>query len=377
MSKVVSMSTGAIDPIAQSKRVFFRPTTESNTIRVGDAVCYNSDIAGDHKERGVGSNPPSDHIGGAGTAYAEGVQTYTGRLFIVEQPKAANFMFFAGIVKCLGPKAGADGDMIEIFVPNGAVVPVYTDADCTFNQTLLALKDATYMPTTAGWGRPIGIAMETIDRSTDNGLVWAKIDPNMFMYSGSDDLALLIGTDEGSCGMLHHAYVESYQTAGSLCMLDFQGELKGAGDIGSGLIKVRAKASAALSGNIKGISVGLTLATGFVEGATFNAAVHAAIGSSGTPDLTTLYISALLAEYFIDESASVGGVPSMVSVITVHAGTYNFDYLLHIYNAGDCGDATVANATTQEAATDKYIPVMIGPDSPANVYHLRAYKTAQ
>ena len=53
MVKITSMSSGAIDPIAQSKRVFFRPDSDTDTIRVGQLVCYNSDIEGDHKERTV------------------------------------------------------------------------------------------------------------------------------------------------------------------------------------------------------------------------------------------------------------------------------------------------------------------------------------
>ncbi len=166
------MGVSGIDPIAQKKRVVFRPSTASDTIRVGDSVCYNSDLAADYKERS--SNPVS-----AGTTYAEGAQTYNARLFIVEKPAEANLNQFAGIVAALGSKAGADGDFIEIYTPvEGAVVPVYTDANCVINQTVLGAADGAYtLSQDTGSGDPlgIGVAVETIDRSNTNGLCWMRM----------------------------------------------------------------------------------------------------------------------------------------------------------------------------------------------------------
>lgn len=185
-TKITSMSAGAIDPILQSKRVFFRPTSTTDIIKVGQLVCYNSDVQQDHKGRS--SNPVDDHLGGAGTTYAEGAQTYTSRLFCVEKPKEANVRQFAGVVKCLGPKAGANGDMIEIWTLNGGVVPVYVDATCVLDETIIGVLAGSY--TGASYvldgsnycqnkadSNPmaIGIAMESVDRDTDNGLVWVRL----------------------------------------------------------------------------------------------------------------------------------------------------------------------------------------------------------
>jgi hypothetical protein len=177
MSKVVSMSVGAIDPITQTKRVFWRPATATTVAKVGQPVSYNIDLAGDHKERST--DPTASHLGGGGTTYAEGSQTYTGRLFCVEEVKVDDSHAFAGFIKSLGPNAGADGDMIEIFVPsdNGMVVPVYTDKS-------IAIRDSLYLEdgentvvnaTQVGMGPQVGIAIETIDRSSTAGLVWAKV----------------------------------------------------------------------------------------------------------------------------------------------------------------------------------------------------------
>ncbi|KKN68761.1 hypothetical protein LCGC14_0447810 [marine sediment metagenome] len=176
MSKIQNMSVGAYDVGCRTKRVFFRPATPTDTVRVGQAVCYNSDIVGDHKER---TSAPSQLGGDSFTTYAEGVQSYTGRLFIVEQPtEGANLVHFAGIVKSLGEKAGGDGDFIEIFqLTEGAIVPVWTDANCVINQTVLGVADGAYtLSQDTGDGDPlgIGVAVETIDRSTP-GLCWMRM----------------------------------------------------------------------------------------------------------------------------------------------------------------------------------------------------------
>ena len=203
------MSSGAIDPIAQTKRVFWTPVTTTTILKVGQPVCYNSDSILDHKARA--SDPA--HLGITQHTYAQGAQDFTGRLFVVEEPLTANLMSFAGIVKSLGPKAGAIGDMIEIFVPNGAIVPCWIDANVTQLSTVLGIRngeaDLSYP------GVPLGVAQETINRTTP-GLCWVKIDPNMFAYqSGNANTALVgcvantmqntfIATSGTVCGLMVH-----------------------------------------------------------------------------------------------------------------------------------------------------------------------------
>jgi len=214
------MSSGAIDPITQTKRVFWRPVTEVTVIKVGQPVCYHSDSVLDHKDR----DADPTHLGLTEDTYAEGAQDFTARLFCVEEPLAANLMSFAGIVKCLGPKAGADGDMIEIFVPNGAVVPCYIDASVTLDATVLGIRDGE--ADLSYPGRPIGLAKETIDRGTP-GLCWVKVDPNMFTYqSGNANTGLTgcvmntmqstyVNTSGTVCNLLVHTTVSGVMTGGS------------------------------------------------------------------------------------------------------------------------------------------------------------------
>lgn len=185
MSKIQNMGVGAYDVGCRTKRVFFRPATPGDTIRVGQLVCYNSDLARDHKER---ASAPS-HLGSSSyTTYAEGAQSYTARLFIVEKPKSANLAHFAGIVKSLGEKGGADGDFIEIFqLTEGAIVPVYVDANCVINETIIGvlldsytgasyvLDGSNYVQNNDVSPLAFGMAVETVDRDTVNGFVWVRL----------------------------------------------------------------------------------------------------------------------------------------------------------------------------------------------------------
>lgn len=236
MSKLVYMGSGAIDPIAQSKRVFWRPATPGTALRVGDPVCYKLDAV-DHKERTV--DPV--HLGLTRDTYQEGEQEMTGRLFSVEEPLVDNIGAFAGIVKAIGSLAGADGDMIEIWTANsGAVVPANVVlTTTTAGRTLLAVMVGTRTlgsPTTdtADFetdsdtdtdgsldSKVVGIAMESL---TAAGLCWIKLDENAFVHQGgqigqdflvtsvADDVTvnkmfLNIAVTAGHCQALHYRTV--------------------------------------------------------------------------------------------------------------------------------------------------------------------------
>lgn len=287
MSKVASMSSGAIDPIAQTKRVFWRPVTDTTVLKVGQPVCYNSDAVVDHKER---TSDPT-HLGLTDDTYAQGAQDFTGRLFIVEEPLTANLHSFAGIVKSLGPKAGADGDMIEIFVPNGAVLPCYIDASVTENATVLGIQngeaDLSYP------GRPLGIAKETIDRTTA-GMCWVKIDPNMFVYQSANANTGLTGY---VANIMQNTYIA---TSGTVCGLMVHTTSSGAVTTSQNSWAVLAYLS--VSGGSTGTGYSraslsqLVLAGTYNNGALYMYGAHVQV--TGTPTLTHVQrVAALSVEY--------------------------------------------------------------------------------
>ncbi len=213
MSKIVSMSSGAIDPINRTKRVFWRPDTDTTVLKVGQPVCYNSKAVHDHKERTIDPT----HLGLTIDTYAEGKQEFTGRLFVVEEPQTDNLHAFAGIVKSLGSKAGADGDMIEIFTPvEGAVVPVYTDEDCVFDRTILGIHNAEADVSYPGVA--IGIAKETKDRSGTDGVVWMQFKN----FISDNQSAELIIDDEANASavIVNKINIITNQTSGRFTALE-------------------------------------------------------------------------------------------------------------------------------------------------------------
>jgi hypothetical protein len=362
MTQIVSMSSGAIDPIAESKRVFFRPTTTTDVLRVGDLVCYNSDLVSDHKERTVDPT----HLGLTIDTYAEGEQEFTGRLFIVEKPKTANLDAFAGVVKCLGPKAGADGDMIEIWIPNGAVLPVMCDQDCINNRTIVGVRDGAYEGSYPG--RPIGIAKETYARSAADGLVWVKVDPNMFLWqhNSTDYDGLIIDAECGASFTLNHIRLETAHTAGTAVAQSTRLVLNGAGTGYAGQFEV--DIAAAITTTFRVLDLVLWLTADAAWQATYadgSAVVRICIGSNAAhPDLAGLGLSGISFQNYLNETS---GAPEFLYPFWFHSGAGSkWDGLLYC-DSSDLG-ITAATGDTAHDGSDFCIPVMIDGD----VYYLIA-----
>jgi len=265
------MMPGAVDPAAETVAVYWRPATAATVIKVGQPVCYNSDLAADYKERAT--TPIS-----GGTAYAEGAQNYNARLFVVEEPLTANLHSFAGIVAALGPKAGADGDLIKIYVPNGAVLPCWIDQSVAINSTILGIANADADLTAPG--RPIGIAKETIDRGTDEGFCWVKVDPDMFAYQSGTASTSLTGA---VINTLQHTFIN---TSGSACNLLVHSTNSGIMASGNayGILNYL-NVNAVMTGNcyIRGILSQVNI-TAAVNGPCHISAVHAQLTGTEAPE---------------------------------------------------------------------------------------------
>ena len=303
MSKIQNMGVGAYDVYCETKRVFYRPVTASTEVKVGQPVCYNSDSVTDQKERTA--HPNTGHLNGGGlTAYAEGVQSFTGRLFIVEEPLTANLMSFAGIVKSLGPKLGADGDMIEIFVPTpGAVIPVWTDQSTATNTTMLGISNAEVDMSAPGVSKMI--AMETKDRSSDNGLVWAKFLDNVYqngqinLGTSSSVANLMYTTFNNTSGLSANLLAQCFHAADSatnnaaLCSVLAYMDLQGAYTMTTAYQRT-ILSQLVLSGTVNGSNIHL-------------ASIHAQLG--GSPTFTACAkVSALWADIGFGVAPTSGDV---------------------------------------------------------------------
>jgi len=156
---------------ADKKRVLYEGTS---TIREGMPLCYNYDTTDNilGYDKGAGGHPECQT---SPATTAEGYQN-EGKFLRVEDVTAANSFAFAGVV-APGSWVGKTGDgatWLEIFIPNGAIVPVWTDVS-------VAIKDDLYLEpgqttvTNLAVGKHIGKSMETADRSSTNGIVLAVL----------------------------------------------------------------------------------------------------------------------------------------------------------------------------------------------------------
>lgn len=206
MSSVVSFGTNTA---AQRKRVMYFGTS---TIYEGMPVCYDNSTT-NVLGWDTGATTPS-----ASTTTTEGGLN-EGKFLRVENPNADNVNMFAGVV-AHGPKVGttgvATGVWLDIFIPNGAVVPVRTDNNCLIDQTILAVTTGSQelgVPLATD-SRPVAIARETIDRGTA-GLVLAELCPYRFIHQDTGGTALSVDdADTTTATIVNRININTLQTGG-------------------------------------------------------------------------------------------------------------------------------------------------------------------
>jgi hypothetical protein len=140
---------------ARQKRVFFKGAAE--TILEGAILTYNVDATADLN----------------GTTVAAG-DCNPAKWTEVQKPVTADLKFVAGVVAG-SSYAGKLGDRwVDIYVPNGALVPCRGSASFTKGDAVY-VNNADYTVSKTTTGEFVGWAAETIDRSTTNGLVLVKL----------------------------------------------------------------------------------------------------------------------------------------------------------------------------------------------------------
>jgi len=178
------------------KRVKFVNTNSSAavTLYAGMPLCYQFDtttnVLGWDKENSE-----------EGTTTAEGYQN-EGKFMIVDLPDDDNIHAFAGVAVAnswTGSSTVADDESkwLDVYIPNGAIVPVRAGVECTVGRTVLAVITATqYLghPLSATQAKPVAIAWETnATLDTTAGIVLAKLDPDMFLNQNSTGDTILVG----------------------------------------------------------------------------------------------------------------------------------------------------------------------------------------
>lgn len=183
------------NPKAHRIRVYY---SGSSDIYEGMPVCYSFDSTANWWGGSVADTGEVT----AATTVTEGALNAI-RYIQVEDPDADNIHAFAGVVAKGGWCGKTDPCKMDIYIPNGAIVPVRTDQNCTIGRTILAVHTGEAHLTgpydTAG--RPVAIACETSDLSGGAALVLAKLEPNLFIYQRGDAARLLIDDQDTGSGM--------------------------------------------------------------------------------------------------------------------------------------------------------------------------------
>lgn len=184
MSGIVTYGT---DPKAKTIKVYYEG---SDTLYEGYPLCYNQDTTTNWLGvSSIDATSTASSITESSTT-AEGSQN-EGKFIRVEKPAAANQRFLAGFVT--GSGDGITGPCaVDIHVPNGAVIPVWTDRSVSIGDAAYT-EPATYtIPNDAvAGGLQIGWFMETVDRSSTAGVALAKVQPpEMSSYASSSTLGV-------------------------------------------------------------------------------------------------------------------------------------------------------------------------------------------
>ncbi len=159
---------------ARKKRVYYE---DASTIYEGMAVCYNSDTVSNilDYDKGAGGDRTCQTTPGT---TAEGNQN-EGKFMRVEDPASDNLMHFAGVVAGSSYAGIVGPRWLDIYIPNGAIVPVRTSQNCVIGEPTGVASGSNVLTTVTGDGDPVGVGIlsETIDRSNGTGLALVKLFP--------------------------------------------------------------------------------------------------------------------------------------------------------------------------------------------------------
>lgn len=361
----MALITYGSDPKRQRISVYYTET--STTIKQGMPVCYEFDAT----TNWLGASPTDSVINpDPSTTTAEGSQN-EGKFIRVEDPDADNIQAFAGVVAD-GSWVGTTGaQRIEIFVPNGAIVPVYTDLSCTVGRTILAVESASSaltVPLAASTARPVAVAQETVDRSSTSGIVLAKLDPNMFLYQYADGNSLICDDDATAAETVNTMNLYFAGTGGPKRGLYAVGEIAGAGNSNYGMWKFRTYLSAAANATVHTLCANLHFkddAEITDSGEWASSPLYVTVETETTTsaaDLSGGSVAGIYFGYYVDEST---GAPAKAYLFqTNNHASYNWDGILRMA-AGDLGDtASGADEASHVIGFDgdgttRKIPVLI------------------
>ena len=341
------------NPRAHAVRVYYFGTS---TIYEGMPVCYDNSTT-----NWWGGSVSNGEVT-ASTTTAEGSQN-EGKYIRVENPNTDNVSMFAGVVKKGGWVGKTGPKVLDIYIPNGAVVPVRTDLNCLIDQTILAVTTASQelgVPLVAD-SRAVAIARETVDRGTA-GIVLAELNTNRFIFQDMGGTALSVDdADTTTATMANHINVKFLGTASTQIGLFCRGEIAGLGACLSGMwyfethiTDTPANVCHALGAALvlNGDDAELTSSSGEVAAA-FRASVYTTGTTSAT--LSGGDIACILCTTYIDDAVTT---PGSIYGLYFHSSDATYHVFTHLFGARHAAD--IAFTTGSAATNTGSIPIEIG-----------------
>lgn len=273
-----------------------------------------------------------------------------------------NLNAFAGVVAHGGRKGNTGPCWLDIFVPNGAIVPVRTDQSCVAGRTVLSVHAAEQHLTGPyeNGCRPVAIAQETNTAlATTAGLVLAKLDPNMFISQVGDAGKLLIDDqDTGNTLWLNKIKVDFTSATGNCCAFTTQATSSAGANTGSyyGLaLYAQADVTATPSGDVvaSGHWINITGGTpandlcGLMVGVYEDGATMSSIGHLSVLTLVT-------------QVADTCKANTHSWIYLMDNGTDEPDFLFQFSGLGAASDYVSTSDAPALATGDLMIPIRVG-----------------
>lgn len=353
--------TWATDPKAKTITVYY---TESSTIYEGMPVCYEFDATTNWcGVSSIDATSTASSITESSTTTESNANE--GKFIRVEDPDADNIHAFAGVVAGAGLAGKTGPCAIDIYIPNGAIVPVRTDQSCTVGRTILSVHTAEQHLTGCyeTSGRPVALAWETdTDLASTTGTVLAKLDPNLFIWQKADNDAMLVDDqDSGNTGFLNQIKVEFANTSGNTCAFSVQAEsTAGATSNGYGLaLYAQADVTATVADGVNAFGAWINL-----TGGTPAAHVYAAeigIYESGANLASATVVAPLCLRTQLDSTNAPNAVHFMMNFICDGTGDHP-DGWFHCNEIQDIAMTAASSVTVDSkiafkvGATTYYIP---------------------
>ena len=312
------------NPRAHAIRVYYNDT---DTIYEGMPVCYNYDT----DTNWFGGSVSNGEVTATNTT-ADGSQNER-RYIEVESPSDNNLSSFAGVVKKGGWCGKSGARVLDIYVPNGAIVPVRCDVDTTKGVTVLAITvDSQELGRpVALTSRPVAIAAEDetgLGGTTD--ITLATLDPNRFAFQDLDGTALSLGAGTDTV-IGNHINLTYAGTAGGFEALRVTATQTGAMAAGGGSCAVLAYLACTGGDTSAAATYTRTILSQLVLSGTINnggailTAGHFQTG--GAPTLTAIsHCAVLYCEYGITTDG--GGESEVIALVNGNAT--NLDQIMYI-----------------------------------------------